>query len=127
MAHIVVIEDNEDLRELVAAVLTRNGHAVRHTADAQEGVELCRAAPTDVVITDLCVPHGDALSELLVRRRGARCPVVILITGLCDACRRYAGSVDAVLTKPFRMESLVGLVARAAPRERRARRRRTTT
>ncbi|MDO8540361.1 MAG: response regulator [Opitutaceae bacterium] len=114
MARIVLIEDNRDLRNLLADSLVSAGHSVWSTRDASAGVTKCEQWPAEMVITDLVVPNSAALEELLRIRRGADAPHIIVISGALDSpepaslAQRLAGS--NVLAKPFRAATLRRLV-----------------
>jgi DNA-binding response OmpR family regulator len=114
MARIVLIEDNKDLRELLADSLTARGHEVWSTRDASAGVTRCERSATDLVITDLVVPNSEALEKLVSLRRTNAGLQVVVISGALDSpdaatrAERLAGA--HVLAKPFRTIELVRLV-----------------
>ena len=68
MANILIIDDNEGMREGMAAVVRRMGHAVRACASGQEGVAAFQKQPADFVITDLKMDGMDGV-EVLRRLR----------------------------------------------------------
>src|SRR5471030_445233 len=114
MARIVLIEDNNDLRDLLANLLTANGHLVWPTRDAGAGVSRCERSATDLVITDLVVPNSDALEKLVSLQRANAGLQVVVISGALDSpeaaslAARLAGA--NVMAKPFRTMELVRLV-----------------
>ncbi len=113
VARIVLIEDNKDLRDLLAQTLTDNGHAVWPTRDAIAGVTMCQQWEPDVLITDLVVPNSHALDKLAQPRMGSTPSHVVVISGALDSegpaqlAQRLGGHV---LAKPFRIADLVQLV-----------------
>jgi CheY-like chemotaxis protein len=78
---ILLIEDNDETRYLLANFLTKNGREVMEAKDGEEGWELLQRATFDLVITDLVMPKVNGL--VLVSRIHARWPKlpIILISG----------------------------------------------
>jgi len=115
---VVLVDDTDRIRELVAEVVTRAGHeVVGHAHDGWAGVELALAERPDVVITDWQMPRMDGLET--ARRIRAAYPgvaIVALTTELSvhDDFRR-AGA-DAVLDKRDMSGLVAALVAVAASR-----------
>ena len=61
---ILVIDDEEIMREILEALLTREGYEVRLSANAAEGLELVRSMPFDAAIVDMMMPGMDGISAL---------------------------------------------------------------
>lgn len=114
MARIILIEDNPDLRALLADSLAAGGHTVWATRDASAGVDCCECSAPDVVITDLLVPNSEALEKLVSLRRSNAGLQVMVISGALDSpaaasrAARLAGT--HVLAKPFKTQELLRLV-----------------
>ena len=129
MASILVIDDERDVREALASALTRMGHSVRVAADGPAGIEACRAAPVDLVITDLVMPraHGfDVIGQLRADYPQLRFvaisgggnfaaesyePDAVTTTAYLAAAREF-GAV-AVLSKPFSRAELLRAINEA--------------
>lgn len=118
---ILVVEDDAEMRDLLAEVLHEAACRALTAADGQEALDTLRGTQIDVVVTDLMMP-GMKGSELLqeVRQHRPDVPVIII-----TAFGSIESAVDAMkhgayhyLTKPFRMEEFVATVT-AALRERR--------
>jgi len=77
MAQILVIDDDKMLQRLLKEILHFLGHEVRQAFDGKEGVRLCRAAPPDLVLTDIMMPDQDGLQTIRELRRF--CPEVKII------------------------------------------------
>ena len=58
-ALVMVVDDDEKLRELVGTVLSRAGHDVVDAADGEEALELLDETLPDLVVTDLSMPRMD--------------------------------------------------------------------
>jgi signal transduction histidine kinase len=109
--HILVIEDNDDAREMLHATLALNGHAVSEARDGASGVALAARDPPDIVLVDIGLPDIDGyevarrLRALPARRRMA----LVALTGYGqpdDQRRAYDAGFDAHLTKPVPPERL---------------------
>jgi PAS domain S-box-containing protein len=113
---VLVVDDHEDVREVIAAYLDTLGCSVVQAASGRSAVEAIRANREclDLLITDYAMP-GMSGVELAQAARAAcpRLPVVI-VTGYVDQTEMKVASRDAiVLMKPFRMHALVAAVEHA--------------
>jgi DNA-binding response OmpR family regulator len=61
MARILIIDDEESIRETLQLLLEEAGYEVQVAADGDEGVHLFRTAPADLVITDIFMPNREGL------------------------------------------------------------------
>ena len=112
-ARILVVEDEEDVRELLKDILTDGGHNVEFTPDGKKGIELFREGKFDMVFTDLGMPgmSGWQVAEQ-IKKINKKTPVV-LITGweVQQKGRELTKSgVDMVVKKPFRVNEILELV-----------------
>jgi CheY-like chemotaxis protein len=114
MTRILVIDDDRDIREILAEMLTDAGYEVVEASSGNEGIRLYRHAPFDLVITDLVMPEKDGLEVLMELRKDF--PEVKIITLSGNA---YGGSslqtskaLGAALTlrKPFSEKELLDAV-----------------
>jgi CheY-like chemotaxis protein len=79
MAKILVIDDEQGIRDLLDTLLTRKGYDVVVADSGQKGLEVYRRAQPDVVVLDLKMPGMDGLTVLQqIRRLNPTQPVVIL-------------------------------------------------
>jgi DNA-binding NtrC family response regulator len=115
--HIVVVEDDAELRSLLADVLAGAGYDVIPFADGAPALNALRGGRTaDLVITDLMLPemHGDVLLRELRVLRPELNVIIITAFGSIDSAIDLirAGAFDYV-TKPFRNEEILSAVRRA--------------
>ena len=112
MARIIIIDDDDILRETLAGVLTEAGHTVATTANGFEGVALFRAEPADLILTDLVMPHG-GLPTIRVLRSEFPQLAIIAMSGGGKSRLDIAGSLGAsrTLAKPFTAKELTDAVA----------------
>jgi DNA-binding response OmpR family regulator len=121
---VLVVEDEPNIRELVALHLQLDGWTVTQTGDGQEALRLARAEPFDLVILDLMLPGLDGMTVLrAIRRESPATDVpVLLLTARRDESDKVLGlesGADDYLTKPFGVRELVAR-ARALTRRPRA-------
>jgi len=110
---ILVVEDDDDMRESLGRILGRAGYQVQLARDGSEAITVLQTQPFHLVLTDLVMPRMGGL-ELLreIRRRERDVPVVFLTAFGKPAAFAEAmdlGAVDFV-TKPFRADSLLRLI-----------------
>lgn len=105
---LLVVDDDEQIREALTDVLSDEGYAVRTASNGQEALDSLRAggAP-DVILLDLMMPVMDGI-EFLKRRKEepslARIPVVVLTAMGASA---YSLDADAIFPKPVELNSLL--------------------
>nr|WP_204765927.1 response regulator transcription factor [Lentzea nigeriaca] len=105
----LLVEDDRELVELLAAVLRGEGHGVDIALDGQRGLHLALTRPYDVVVIDRGLPALDGLDLLSrLRSRSVRTQVMIL-TAMGTVRDRIDGldaGADDYLTKPFDLGEL---------------------
>ena len=119
MALVLVIDDDEETRTLAKAMLKGVGHAVEEATDGAHALEMFRARPAHLVITDINMPGMDGHAVIReFRKLHANVPIIAISGGgpkekdelLLDAVK--LGAVE-VITKPFEFRQLTGAVERA--------------
>ena len=111
MGRILVVDDEPEIRFLVARGLTAEGHEVLEAADGREAVDRLTAAP-DLVVLDVHMPELDGWQVLAEVRRRGETPVIML-TSDQDEGRRIHGldmGADDYVGKPFSMGELLARV-----------------
>jgi DNA-binding response OmpR family regulator len=113
VAHLLLIEDDPRIREIVERGLGARGFVVTSAADGPSGVELARKLEVDLLLLDLVLPGRSGLEVLQdVRAVKPRLPVIAL-TALADTQSRVGGldaGADDYVTKPFAVEELAARV-----------------
>jgi two-component system response regulator FlrC len=116
MSAILVVDDEEAMRESLALHLTRSGHRVVARADVAGACEAIAAEDFDAVITDLRLPGGNGIAVVEeVRRHQPETPVVVItayatVDTAVEAMKR--GAFDYI-QKPFRLDELDLVLERA--------------
>ena len=110
---VLVVDDEEPTRTLLAEILSGEGYSVTAAADGYEALEKFRLEQPDLLITDLTMPVMDGY-ELCQRVREISQVPIIVITGLnlSDDGKEKAFSVgaDSFLKKPFQTGELLAQV-----------------
>ncbi len=107
---ILVVEDEEPIRELVTTALRFTGFTVETAATGPEGLALARNAPWHVLVLDVNLPGLDGFSLCRkLREAGDEAPVIFLTArdDPADLREGFTGGGDDYLTKPFSLEELV--------------------
>lgn len=128
VANILLIDDEEDIRDSVANVLRRAGHEVSAVSSAEEGIFYSKNNTVDLVITDLIMPGMNGVEFIRQFRKDhpvakiiaisgggnfgptAYKPEAITTTAYLEAAAE-AGA-DAVMTKPFQRNELLAQVGK---------------
>ena len=113
--HVLIVDDNRDVREVDALRLERLGHEATICADSQEALALLAANPDayDLILADQVMPHGTGLQ--LARRlqeEPVDIPFVIMSGYSADLTPEAveAAGVQAVLRKPFRTREVIEML-----------------
>jgi two-component system, NtrC family, response regulator PilR len=118
---ILVVDDEQSLREVLSIMLKRAGYAVTSATDGEEAVELLQKEIYDLVITDLRMPKIDGMEVLKAVKSASPETVVLIITAFASADSAVEamkqGAYD-YLTKPFQVDE-VQLIIRNALEKRR--------
>jgi CheY-like chemotaxis protein len=113
---ILVIDDELEHAEIVAALLRHDGYEVQTVGDARTGIERARLAPPDLVLLDLYMPALDGFSaaDLLAHDPRTR-EVPIIFLSACGepaaAARGFDLGAVNYLPKPFHAAELLGLAS----------------
>jgi DNA-binding response OmpR family regulator len=116
MSHILVVEDDHDIADLIAHYLEKAGHTVDRLSSGAAVLPKLRARPADLVILDLMLPGMDGLLVCQAMRADsitAGIPIIML-TARGEEGDRIAGlelGADDYVTKPFSPKELVARVA----------------
>jgi two-component system response regulator PhoP len=110
---LLVIEDDNTLRETLAGQLAESGFAVEQAADGREGLYFALEYPIDLAIIDLGLPEMSGLDIIReVRKQGKTFPILILTAR--DRWEDKVGGLDAgaddYVVKPFQFEEIIARV-----------------
>jgi CheY-like chemotaxis protein len=121
--HVLVLDDEPDAREAVAAVLEGCGAHVTAVATVREALAAVERGETQVVVSDIAMPSEDGYGFITQLRtlagdRGGTLPVIALTAhaGVHERQRILAAGFDEFLAKPIEPRELAGVVAQMAAR-----------
>jgi DNA-binding response OmpR family regulator len=111
-ATILVADDEQDIRELVAYRLSRAGYTIIEARDGQEALELAADQAPDMAVLDVMMPrlNGFDLTERLRHTPATqRLPILLMSASVqeVDISRGFAAGADGYLTKPFTPDQLL--------------------
>jgi len=120
MARILVVDDDQGMREFLEIMLSREGYSVATAGDGGKALSLCRKEKFDLIITDLKMPRMDGIAILRGIRDVSPETMVILITayasGETAVTAMKEGAYDYI-EKDFDIEDLKGIVRNALSRK----------
>ena len=107
---VMVVDDEPDMRYMLAAALEGAGYAVVEAAHGEAALELVRRSPPQIVLTDRMMPrmNGDELIERLRADEATKAIPIVIISGTQGA----PGGADAMMGKPVDVDELLALIDR---------------
>jgi excisionase family DNA binding protein len=115
-ARILVVDDEETIRELLSKTLALADYEVDVAPDGRTGIDRMRIIPYDLLITDLRMPGVDGLTVIREARRLKSDIPVLIVTGYsteASAIEAINLGVQGYLTKPFRVPRVLAAAAKA--------------
>ena len=118
MPSVLVVDDQEQVRQLIRETLEQAGYEVDEARDGKEGMERYRAKAPDLIIMDIIMPDQDGLEAIMTIRREFPDTRVIAMTGasdtigvlnLLDVAKMFGAR--RTLQKPFELKVLLDAVA----------------
>lgn len=115
-ARVLVIDDDESVRDILSRILETQGHQVIVACDGEEGIEQFKSEPFDLVFTDLGMPRlsgwevGKTIKEI-----DPKVPIA-MITGWgveLDREKMNESGINLIVSKPFNFDQVIQLVAEA--------------
>ncbi len=122
-AHVLVVDDDPDIRGLVKELLERQGYGVSEASNGKEALRALYATPPDVVLLDVSMPELDGWQTLERIRDLSDVPVAMLTARAAELekVRGLKAGADDYITKPFGRQELLArieaMLRRAGPRE----------
>jgi two-component system response regulator (stage 0 sporulation protein F) len=121
MAKILIIDDEEPIRKLLARILQKAGYETIQAANGREGVQLCALSQVDLVITDIVMPEGEGFETIMQLRRIHPDVKIFAMSGAAVGMNldvlSIASSFGAIRTfeKPFQPELILNAVRDQLP------------
>jgi excisionase family DNA binding protein len=117
---VLLVDDDDAVRELVRVNLEFEGYIVREAASASEGLEAIEDAKPDLVLLDVMMPHVDGweMLRLIQDQHGPGAIPVVMFSGQADEEARSqaaSGGAHAYVGKPFDLRRLIDQTKQIAP------------
>ncbi len=116
MARILIIEDDNEVRDYLERVLSRDGFEVIGAANGKEGVALFQQTPADLVITDIIMPEKDGIETIMdLKRQNPGLKIIAISGGGRAEPENYLHSAKLIgasrtLKKPFTNDAMLQAV-----------------
>ncbi len=113
---VLVVDDEQIVRDLLLVTLASADYEVEAAPDGAKAIQMLRAAPFDLLITDVRMPGTDGLAVVREARRQSSTMSIVIITGASSeaiAIEAINLGVNGYLTKPFGVERVLAVAARA--------------
>ena len=123
MTRILIADDEEAVRGLVARALQMDGHATVTAQDGAEALDILsrERGAFDLLLTDIKMPLMDGIALALATARDFPRLTILLMTGFADQRERASGLnaiIHDVITKPFSIADIRGAVTQALAAQR---------
>jgi len=114
-AHILVVDDEPDLVDLITYNLTQEGYQVSSSSDGEQALDKIKSGGLDLVVLDLMLPglQGTDLCRIIRNNPNTSSLLVIMLTAKNDVADRIYGlqtGADDYMTKPFSPKELIARV-----------------
>lgn len=120
MAQILVVEDDAQFRQMLAQMLSQDGHQVSMAGDGMEALQLLERINPDLIITDILMPNKDGIETIMeLSQRGCGVPIIAISGGRRSIAAEFNLSsavvvgVRATLVKPFTRDDLRKVISAA--------------
>ncbi len=112
MAHVLVVDDDPKIRDLLRLYLVREGHRVTPAGDGESALAAARAGKPDLVVLDVMLPGMDGVEVCRRLRDESAVPVILLTarTGDSDKVIGLDAGADDYVVKPFSPRELMARV-----------------
>ncbi len=116
MGHILVVEDDKAVRDLLREILERAGHNVMDASNGREAITMYKATPADLIITNILMPEKEGLETIQELRRDKPDIKIIAISGggqigpadYLEVAKRFGAK--KTFSKPFNRKDLLQAV-----------------
>ncbi|MEO6874002.1 MAG: response regulator [Opitutaceae bacterium] len=115
MARILLIDDDQPIRDMLVKVLSHAGHEVIVASNGFDGVALFRQQNADLVVTDLVMPHGGLPTIRVLREEFPALPIIAISGSRTPLAMAGVLGATRTMTKPFKLDELVAAIAAALP------------
>jgi CheY-like chemotaxis protein len=117
MAHVLVVDDEIQMRKLIRLILVQEGHSVFEASSSKVAIEHIKVSGIQVVITDVVMPEMDGLELIrFIRKTNSQIKIIAISGAGKEGPDLYLNiaeqfGADAVLIKPFTPDQLIEKVS----------------
>ncbi len=109
---LLIVEDNDDAREMLATLLSMEGYDVITAEDGREGLDRAVVEQPDLIVTDINMPemNGVEMIKELRSHESFNCVPIVVMTAYSERVAGMAieAGADKAMFKPFDFDTLVG-------------------
>src|SRR5256886_4615219 len=119
MSKLLIVDDEQGMRQLLSIIFGREGHEVRTAENGRRGLEMLRAEAADLIVSDVKMPDMGGIELLRAARALLPDVAVVMMTAFAtvDTAREaFKLGADDFITKPFDIDELKLIVAKALER-----------
>src|ERR671933_408367 len=119
MANLLIVDDEQGMRQLLTHVFGRAGHAVRAAENGAKALELLRQEPADLIVSDVKMPDMNGIELLRKVREFLPDVGVVMMTAFATvetAREAFKLGADDFIQKPFDVEEMKLIVEKALER-----------
>jgi DNA-binding NtrC family response regulator len=116
MANLLIVDDEQGMRQLLSLVFGRTGHSVRAAENGRRAVEMLREAAADLIISDVRMPDMGGIELLSAARELSPDVAVVMMTAFATvetAREAFKLGADDFIQKPFDVDELKLIVEKA--------------
>ncbi len=120
MANLLIVDDEQSYRQLLSLVFEGEGHTVRTANNGREGVEMIRAEPADLIVSDVRMPDMDGIEMLREIRETFPEIGIVFMTAFASvetAREAFKLGADDFIQKPFDVEELKLIVKKTLEKQ----------
>lgn len=112
MSRILIVDDDKEIRNLIAVYLENEGLQTQKTEDAIEALKMLEENPFDLIILDIMMPNMDGIQACMKIREERSMPIIMLSAKSedLDKIKGLASGADDYLSKPFNPLELIARV-----------------
>ena len=113
MPHILIVEDDLDIQDLLKNFLQEVGYEIMIASDGMEAISLFSSAHFDLILLDIMLPKIDGFTACELIRKQSQIPIIMLtaLNGEEEQIKGLVLQVDDYITKPFSMPILIRKIA----------------
>jgi two-component system chemotaxis response regulator CheY len=112
---ILIVDDDDTIRELVAMALEDEGYATAEACHGLEALDVVGRTPVDLILLDMRMPlmDGAGFARAYHEGPGPHAPIIVFTAGRNPGDAAAQTQAIGYLTKPFELDRLLALVAKA--------------